>query len=205
LGVDVLTEIISGLVSIAIAYYAFKCYTLIKESPLFYLNLSFSLLAAGFLTHGVVKARILVLATIRHKPPLPIKFLGEVSFAYMICFIAQASAYLLLIYAYLRQTKWLAEAAPALLLVLKEYDQPTEAILFFLMTILVSQASINYSARKTSGALLVLTGFSLMAVSHLLFIFVSLGPKMLVAAGIARLLGFLSLLTMLLRAGRGGR
>jgi hypothetical protein len=207
-GFDSLMEFIAFVIALAIAYQAFKGYRITKQRTLLYLQFSFALLSCGLLVDSVagflgVLARVL-------RSTLRLTLLG-----YSIYFFAQVLAYGILIFAYVSQTRSLAgsgmsvglvplfaalQAVPVRLLgPLVEYHPISEIVLLFLILYVAVQTGLNYSASKDRNALLVFLGFLFLALSHLLFILMLLSPVFFVIGHTLQLLGFVSLLTMLLR------
>jgi len=139
---------------------------------------------------------------------------------YAIYFLAQALAYGILIFAYVSQTRTMGTASISLWITpllgsvalqaaqgppikllgpLVEYHPISEIMLLFLVFYVTVQTGLNYSATKNSNALLVFLGFLLLAVSHLLFTLMPFGAVLFVIGHVLQLLGFVSLLAMLLR------
>jgi hypothetical protein len=185
-------EFIAFTIAIAIAFQAMKSYRLTKERSLLYLNFSFVLLGAGLLVDGL--ANIILLINRPHRGPL---FLS--SFGYTISFFAQVLAYIILIFAYLQQTRAWATQIAAFLPILFLHNAFTELILIFLLVYIVAQTMINYSVNKTANSLLVFSAFTSLVVAHVFFLFFLIQPFFFIFAHFAQLLGFLLLLKMLFR------
>jgi len=214
-GFDSLMEFVAFIIALAIAFQAFKGYRLTKQRTLLYVQFSFALLSAGLLVDSLAGFLGILARSLKG-----IEILTQVG--YTIYFLVQVLAYGILVYAYVSQTRTLSTASPALPLVslsgitalqtsqspvvkplpLLEYHPISEIVLLFLIVYIAFQTAINYSATKERNALLVFLGFLLLALSHLFFILALLRPLFFVFGHVFQLLGFVSLLMMLLRVTR---
>jgi len=212
-GVDSLMEFVAFIIALAIAYQALKGYRLTKQRTFWYVYFSFAVLSAGLLTDSL--AGFLGFLARAPKGTLALTQIG-----YGLYFLAQLLAYGLLIYAYVSQTRNLTgrstpvlsasilafatlQATPALPLKLLgfqvEYHPITEIVLLFLVTYVAVHTGMNYSATKDRNALLVFLAFFFLALSHLFFILMPIGPVLFVIGHVLQLSGFVALLAMLLR------
>ncbi len=185
-------EIIDAAVALLIGYFAFKGFRLTKEKIFLYLHFSFILLGVGFLADGLTTRMLLV---------RPSKFaIFVANFGYVVLFITELIAYSLLIFAYIQQTKKLA-SSPRLFVppILAQYGPIPETIIFCLTTYITIQCAVNYSVRKDRNSLLVLFGFTMIAASHAVFPFLKFSGLLFILAHSMQLIGFLSLLAMLLQ------
>lgn len=207
-------EFIAFIIALTIAFQAFKGYRLTKQRTLMYVQFSFALLSAGLLIDSLAGFLGILARSLKG-----VEILTQVG--YTIYFLAQVLAYGILVYAYVSQTRALsttsvslslvslsgfaalqASQAPVKPLPLLEYHPISEIVLLFLIFYITFQTGINYSATKDRNALLVFLGFLLLALSHLSFTLTPLGPLLFVLGHVLQLLGFVSLLTMLLRVTR---
>jgi hypothetical protein len=188
------------MIAFAIGYYALKGYRLVRERTLFFLHFSFILLGAGLLTDGVVSMPVLAFRGLS-----PMMAIG-----YMIRITAEIIAYTLLLLAHLRHTRSVmaettmpvvASGAVPLIEILP-YHPLLEIVVFFLVMFTAAQTAMNYGVRRDRNSLLVFIGFVLLAASHVLFIFPPIIRFFFALAHVTQLLGFLALLTMLLRVTR---
>jgi len=212
-GFDSLMQFVAFIIAVVIAYQAFKGYRITKQRTLLYLHFSFALLSAGLLIDSL--AGFLGLLSRALRGTLVLTVVG-----YSIYFIAQALAYGILIFAYVSQARTLSATSPSLWVApalgfatlqaapipaikllgrLVEYHPVAEIVLLFLVFYITVQTGLNYSATKDRNALLVFLGFLLLALSHLLFILMPFGALLFVIGHVLQLLGFASLLAMLLR------
>lgn len=212
-GFDSLMEFAAFFIALAIAFQALKGYRLTRRKTLLYVNYSFTLLSAGLLIDSL--AGFLGILSRMLRGTIVLTLVG-----YTIYFLAQVLAYAILILAYVSQTRTLSASSVPVLAVplaglvvlqqapvfpikllgpLMEYHPVSEIVLLFLVFYVAVQTGLNYSATKDRNAFLVFLGFLLLASSHLLFILTPLGALLFVIGHLLQLLGFVSLLTMLLR------
>lgn len=212
-GFDSLMEFVAFIIAVAVAYQAFKGYRLTKQRTLLYVHFSFALLSAGLLIDSLAGFLGILARTLRGAVAVTVV-------GYAIYFLAQALAYGILIFAYVSQTRTMGTASISLWIApllgsvalqaaqgppikllgpLVEYHPISEIMLLFLVFYVTVQTGLNYSATKNSNALLVFLGFLLLAVSHLLFTLMPFGAVLFVIGHVLQLLGFVSLLAMLLR------
>lgn len=214
-GFDSLMEFIAFIIALTIAFQAFKGYRLTRQRTLLYVQFSFALLSAGLLIDSLTGFLGILARSLKG-----VEILTQVG--YTIYFLAQVLAYGILVYAYVSQTRAMSTTSVSPLLVplfgfstlqvsqapvikslpLLEYHPISEIVLLFLVVYIAFQTGINYSATKDRNAFLVFLGFLLLALSHLFFTLMPLGPLFFVFGHVFQLLGFVSLLTMLLRVTR---
>jgi len=215
-GFDSLMESVAFIIAVAIAYEAFKGYRLTKQKTLLYVHFSFAMLSAGLLIDSL--AGFLGILARASKGFVALTLVG-----YSVYFLAQVLAYVILVFAYVSQTRTLSTTsvslslaplfgflalqtaeAPAIRLLgpLIEYHPVSEIVLLFLVFYITVQTGLNYSATKDTDAFLVFVGFLLLALSHLLFILIPFSAMLFVIGHVLQLLGFVSLLSMLLRVTR---
>jgi hypothetical protein len=204
-------EFIAFMIALAIAYQAFKGYRITKERTLHYLQFSFALLSCGLFVDSLTGFLGMLARVLRFA--LTLTLLG-----YSTYFLTQVLAYGILIFAYVSQTRSLVRSGASLGLIpllgfatleaerpfrllgpLVEYHPIPEIVLLFLILYVAVQTGLNYSASKARNALLVFLGFLFLALSHLFFVLVLFSPLFFVIGHTLQLLGFVSLLTMLLR------
>ncbi|WP_455285733.1 hypothetical protein [[Eubacterium] cellulosolvens] len=216
IGFDSLMEFVAFIIALAVAYQAFKGYRLTKQRTLLYVHFSFALLSTGLLIDSLAGFLGILARTLRGV--VAVTLVG-----YSIYFLAQVLAYGILIFAYVSQTRtmtvaslsfWItpllgsatpqaAQGLPIKLLgPLVEYHPLSEIVLLFLVFYITVQTGLNYSATKDRNALLVFLGFLLLALSHLFFILMRFGAVLFVVGHVLQLVGFVSLLAMLLRVTR---
>ncbi len=199
---DAFTEFFSALTALFVAYYSLKAYKILDDSRMVALNLGFSILGVGMLVHGAIKVRI-ALAVLSGVPVPPAKRLPLVRLGYTLAFATELAAYTLILLATIKKPSSLeATLVPPLAAPLLEYDFRSEVLLAVLALLIAVKTGIGYSQGESRLAGLVSLGFALLAVGHLLLVFG--GPLKLIAADVARLLGFACLLWMVVEVSRVG-
>jgi hypothetical protein len=212
-GFDSLMELVAFVIAVAIAYQALRGYRLTKQRTLWYVHLGFAALSAGLLIDSLAGFLGIIARTLRGA--VVVTLVG-----YEIYFLAQLVAYGLLIYAYVSHTRTLnttpsttvlasllgfvaLQATPAfpirLVGPLVEYHPIPEIVLLLLVTYIAIQTGVNYSTTKDQDALFVFLAFLLLALSHLFFILQPFAALFFVVGHVLQLLGYVSLLTMLVR------
>ncbi len=206
LTIDFFMELVDAVIALLIGYFAFKGFRVTKEKIFLYLHFSFTLLGVGLLAHGLT-TRMLLLRPSRLAIPI-------VNFGYIIYFITELIAYSLLIFAYIQQTRSLVSymsmiAPPALIqynpvfervrVNLIQYNTIFEVVIFCLTAYITVQCAVNYGVRRDHNSLLVSVGFALIAASHAVFPLARSSGILLLTAHTLQLIGFASLLAMLLR------
>lgn len=188
-GFDVFMELLIAFIALAISFYAIKCFKLTAEKPFLYLDVSFTLLAIGFLSDSLVTLYV------RHFLADIVKFRFLLVVGNWILFITEILAYGLLAYLYFKQTYLMAAAF--IPYVLREHNPLAEVIVIVLLMYVVIQSIKSYSFNKSYEALLVSAGFSLILASHVLFLLAIQWGLSYILAHFTQLVGFLCLLTML--------
>jgi hypothetical protein len=207
-------ELVAFIITLAVAYQALKGYRLTKQRTLWYVHFSFAVLSAGLLIDSLAGFLGIIARALRVTVALTLV-------GYSVYFFAQLLAYCILIYAYVSQTRTLNTTSIPVVLSslfgfaalqippgtpirllgpLVEYHPVSEIVLLFLVSYVAVQTGMNYSATKDKIAFLVFLAFVFLALSHLFFILQPIGPLLFVIGHVLQLLGFVSLLAMLLRA-----
>jgi len=209
-------ESVAFIIAVAIAYEAFKGYRLTKQRTLLYVHFSFAMLSAGLLIDSLAGFLGILARALKG-------FVAFTLVGYTIYFLAQVLAYIILVFAYVSQTRTLSTTSVSLSLVplfgfvvlqtapvptirllgpLIEYHPVSEIVLLFLVFYITVQTGLNYSASREANAFLVFLGFLLIALSHLAFVLIPFSAMLFVIGHVLQLLGFVSLLSMLLRVTR---
>ncbi len=194
LGFDASMEIISGIICLAIGYFSVKGYKATSERTLLFLNISFSFLGAGLLLDGLVS----IYAYYLLRPPVPMSPM-ILRFSSWVFFFTEFFAYGLLTYTYASRTLRMTAGVLAVPIFFRDISPLVEIILIFLLAYLAFQSMVNYSMKRHSRSLYVLMGFSLLLLSHILFLISSSYPLAYVVAHLAQFAGLFSFLAMLTR------
>lgn len=198
LGFDSLMYLISAFIGFLISYYAFKLYKVTKKKRHLYLHLSFAILSIGLL--------ILVLTTgyfyINYYVFEQFTAFDEISsvddFGYWIYYISSLIAYSLLALTYLSED-W---KLPIMIPVWAKGFPYFHITSFLILSYVIFKNAVNYGIKKNKNAFLVTLGFTLIGGYHFLMFFSFFSRYIYVLAHLSLLLGFMSLLAMLVRVSR---
>jgi hypothetical protein len=198
---DLLFEAISGIIALMITYYATKAYRLTGQKKLSDLSTGFLVLSAGmfgrvvgtlyFITqYGEVGSNLII---------------SIVTIAYG---MSRIMAYILFVIS-TRPTKTHFEQefqnntdVSMLLMATFLVDTSLEVLAILVLVVVVLQAVLNYMSTRSKFARYVLVGFFLLLLSHILMAGAETSPGLYLLSQGAQLLGFLSMLVMLIQAGR---
>lgn len=205
-------NLISGLVALAVSYYAFRYRRVTGSSFLRLLSVGFMLLGVGLLVQG----SIYLLAEFNIG-----RFADREALVYGatgVYLVLQAAAYLLIGTGYTirvqRGSVSGAAGTAAAVLVVKATPllfgtlvlDIGELVILVLVSFVVFQGAMAYSELKNRLSLYVLLGFALIALSHLGELLASLlaSGDLYLVGGAANLVGFCLLLLFVIRSGRVG-
>ncbi len=205
-------NLISGLVALAVSYYAFRYRRVTGSSFLRLLSVGFMLLGVGLLVQG----SIYLLAEFNIG-----RFADREALVYGatgVYLVLQSAAYLLIGTGYTIRVQrggpsGVAGTAAAILVVKATpllfgtlVLDIGELVILVLVSFVVFQGAMAYSELKNRLALFVLLGFALIALSHLGELLASLlsSGDLYLVGGAANLAGFCLLLLFVIRSGRVG-
>jgi hypothetical protein len=193
---DLIFELISGVIALMVTYYATKAYRLTGQKRLSDLSTGFLVLSAGMFGRVIGTWYFLV------REPTEI-ILGIVTVAYG---MSRIMAYILFVIStrpthretQAQETTGIAMLIMATFLV----NTSLEVVAILVLVVVVLQAILNYLTTRSKFARYVLLGFFLLLVSHIMMAQVATAPGLYLLSQGAQLLGFLSFLVMLYQAGR---
>ncbi len=198
-GYDTIIYLASALIGFAIAYKAMKLHEMSGAKPHRFLYLAFTLLSVGMLTLSATTAFTYLKYFEAHEFIAFNGLFDVADFGYWIYFLSSLVAYILLINAY--STKISEKFAIGFLITFNYYVY-FNVLLFFLISFVAFKTATNYFSRKSKDAGLVAVGFVLIAAYHGLQLFTFASKLVYVLANLSLILGFLSLLIMLIRVNR---
>jgi len=213
-------DLLSGVIALLVSFYAFQARRWIESSVLSAISFGFMLLGAALLVEVVTTLSLGITAA--EASGLRTFELLE-NLAYL---ILQVVAFVVIAVGYVRTTnrRDLPAAAPSgvvayavgaaarparlvgLALVLFYLFLGLEFVILLVLIFIMFQGFLIYSKNRDNSSLLVLLGFALIFVAHVVVLRSILdisGSEYLVAAAV-QFLGFLSLLTFVIRSGRVG-
>ncbi|TFG98397.1 hypothetical protein E4H12_06155 [Candidatus Thorarchaeota archaeon] len=198
---DLLFEAISGIIALMVAYYATKAYRLTGQKKLSDLSTGFLVLSAGMFGR-VVGTWFFFVHSSGERSNLIISI---VTIAYG---VSRIMAYILFVistrpaHTHVEQDTQFSAGISMALLATFLVDSSLEIVAILVLVIVVLQAVLNYMATRSKFARYVLIGFFLLLLSHIWMAGVAETPGLYLLSQGAQLLGFLSLLVMLIQAGR---
>lgn len=200
---DLIFEAISAIIALMVTYYATKAYKLTGQKRLSDLSTGFLVLSAGMFGRVIGTWYFII----QFGEEGSNQIISIVTIAYG---VSRIMAYILFVIS-TRPTLSSAEQEPQngvgismALLATFLVDPNLEIVAILVLVIVVLQAVLNYMATRSKFARYVLIGFFLLLLSHIWMAqvgSVASGGLYLLSQG-AQLLGFLSLLVMLIQAGR---
>ncbi len=193
---DLVFEFISGVIALIVTIYATRAYNLTGQKKLSDLSTGFLVLSAGMF--GRVIGTWYFIVQFGLEDPSGNLIFSIVTIAYG---ASRIMAYILFVVA-TRQPKSNNNAdmngLSLLLAATVLVDPNLEVIAILVLVVVVLQAINNYASTRSELAFFLLLGFFLLLLSHIMIT----NPSMYLSSQIAQLAGFVSLLVMLIRAGR---
>jgi hypothetical protein len=198
---DLIFEAISGLIALMVTYYATKAYRLTGQKRLSDLSTGFLVLSTGmfgrvigtwyFFVQAGEEGGNLIIAIVT------IAYGASRIMAYILFAISTRPTHTR-IEGESPNTTGISMLLMATFLV----DPNLEIVAILVLVIVVLQAVLNYMTSRSKFARYVLIGFFLLLLSHIWMAGVTQNPGLYLLSQGAQLLGFLSLLVMLIQAGR---
>ncbi|MFX1559617.1 MAG: hypothetical protein ACFFBL_03440 [Promethearchaeota archaeon] len=195
---DLVFEIISGFIALIVTYYATKAYNLTGQKRLSDLSTGFLVLSAGMFGRVIGTWYFLI------------RFGGDfdagelvISIVTIAYGVSRIMAYVLFVIA-TRPRRHPQEVAGINMLLMATFlvDSNLEVITILVLVVVVIQAILNYMTTRSRFARYVLVGFFLLLLSHILMAQVAANPGFYLLSQASQLLGFLSFLVLLVKAGR---
>jgi hypothetical protein len=202
LRLDLIFEVISGIIALIVTIYATKAYNLTGQKKLSDLSTGFLVLSVGMFGRVIGTWYFVVRFGIEGDSSNII--IAIVTIAYG---VSRIMAYLLFLIA-TRPSRHIETedsdnmAGVSLLLATILVDPALEVLAILVLVGVVIQAIINYSSTRSKYALYVLVGFFFLLLSHILVAQTTTNPSMYLMSQASQLLGFLSFLVMLYRTGK---
>lgn len=194
--IDIVLQLITAGVALAIAAFAFRGHRWIGERNLMFIYAAFTLLAIAFFASGLTYAYALLAKVTLSVGAAPILVLDMGLWVY---YILSVFAYGLLTYAYLRRVREVPIAAAIVGTSLFLAAPPLETILIILLFAIFLSQVVHYGARKSRNSLIVTSSFLMLLLSHIFILFGNLASVSYVVGKILQLFAFISLLYLLSR------
>ena len=197
---DLLFEVISGIIALMVTYYATKAFRLTGQKKLSDLSTGFLVLSFGMFGRVIGTWYFFQLG----EEGTGLIF-SIVTIAYG---MSRIMAYILFVistrptHTHTEQESQSMNGISMMLLATFLVDPSLEIISILVLIIVVLQAILNYMSTRSKFALYVLIGFFLLLLSHIWMAGVIANPGLYLLSQGAQLLAFLSLMVMLIKAGR---
>jgi hypothetical protein len=202
---DLIFEVFSGIIALIVTIYATKAYNLTGQKKLSDLSTGFLVLSAGMF--GRVIGTWYFIVQFGLTDPSGELIFSIVTIAYG---ASRIMAYILFVVA-TRPARHKettdngtlnGNGINLLLAATILVDPNLEVIAILVLVVVVIQAIVNYMSTRSELAFFVLLGFFFLLMSHILVAQTWENPGLYLSSQLTQLLGFLSLLVMLVRAGR---
>ncbi|TXT57065.1 MAG: conserved membrane protein of unknown function [Candidatus Thorarchaeota archaeon] len=199
---DLLLEVISGIIALVIAHYADKAFMITRQKKLSDLSTGFLVLSAGMFGRVIGTLYFFVILDLQG---------GNASFELQLMVRVVTIAYgALKIMAYIlfalstRRPKQSSIDSEMMLLAPLPFlvDTNLELIATFVLLVVVLQAVMNYGRSRNRFALYVLAGFFFVFVSHIFGIFTLVEPSGYLISQVFQFLGLIAFLVLLYRVGQ---
>ncbi|MBM3304062.1 MAG: hypothetical protein FJY76_03115 [Candidatus Aenigmarchaeota archaeon] len=205
LGFDTVVYLIAAVIGFMVAYNASKIYAVSSKRSHMYLCHGFTILSIGFLILAISSGYTYMNMHFSNQYtelPLFQPSFDVYDFGYWIYYAASVVAYVMLIMMYLPGS---AKSSNKLFFILPYWFVAFpffHLISILLIAYVAFKSAANYFDKRTRGAFFVMGAFSAFALFHLLMLFASFSKVIYVVAHVFLILGALSLLMVLTRAGR---
>jgi len=202
-------ELLSALISILIGYAASKAYKTSSAKGFLLLYLGFIILGLGIFLRTVTATYFVLVNRITDTVPNSLVRLSNL--AGTVFTLTQLIAYSLFVATYVYQSKELgqksieaeAEVSAAVFPVARLFYIPSlEIIAIVMLGFVATNSMVNWLHRRTLNSALVFSGFGLMFLSHIMYLFMIFNEGLLFLGQISQLAGFICLLLMLVKVSR---
>jgi hypothetical protein len=196
---DLVFEFISGFIALIVTYYATKAYNLTGQKRLSDLSTGFLVLSAGMFGRVIGTWYFLIRFGVDFDAGELV--ISIITIAYG---VSRIMAYILFVIATrpARRTPQEVSMVSMLLMATFLVDPALEVIAILVLVVVVLQAIVNCMSTRSRFARYVLVGFVLLLLSHILMAQVATVPGYYLISQASQLLGFVSFLVLLVKAGR---
>lgn len=207
LGFDSLIYLIAAIIGFVVAYYAYKTHQLTSNRSHAYLYYGFAILSIGFLIlsltsfYSFVNYKVLCTSPENCYSAIFDTTWDMRDFGYWIYYITSLVGYSLFALMYLPELR--KKAAPVFGIFAWWVVFPYFHLLSFLIICyVIFKSLINYLDSRNSNTFLVFLAFLLMGLFHVMLFLTTYGKVIYVAAHVLLFIGFISLLSVLVRISR---
>ncbi|MBI4015930.1 MAG: hypothetical protein HY362_04395 [Candidatus Aenigmarchaeota archaeon] len=198
-GYDSVIYLVSALIGLAIAYKAYKLYSVSEKNQHYNLFVGFSILAVGLLTISLTSAYSYLKFFEQKELLLFNGYFDVADVGYWIYFGASFLAYWFLINMYAPDKKGVFLLSLPMTF---NYYSYLNVGLFFFALYLAFRSAVSYFSNKNQNGFWVMGAFVLMAVYHAVLLFTPFFKGFYILAHVSLILSFAFLLYMLIRVNR---
>lgn len=194
---DITMQLITGVIALAVALYAYRGYSWIRSQTLFCIFLAFFLLTLAFLISGLTMS-FAYIEQMTYDQTVGPGLLMQMGFSFY--YGLSIVAFGLLLYTYIRQPMGLAMAAMGPIVI---FSSPSLEMILFILVGLIIIALIFREERPFGGnSGLVMVSFVLLLLSHMFILFTFGYQPMYFVAKAFQICGFAIMGFVLYRLGR---
>ena len=207
--IAVVMEFIGSFSSFLIGYYAIKAFRTSGSRRLFTLYWGFIILGVGTFLRVFTATYVSLISRVYEAPR---QLIGLLNMAALIYSVTLLVAYSLIVATYVFQAKPMnekitvvgtASAAAVVFPIYRLFFIPwLELVAITMLAFVVVSTFINWQIKKSSESVLVLSGFGLMLLSHVFFLFLPVDEMLLLLGQITQLAGFICLSAVLAKVSR---
>ncbi|MFW9805600.1 MAG: hypothetical protein ACFFFK_02575 [Candidatus Thorarchaeota archaeon] len=196
---DLVFESISGIIALIVTYYATKAYNLTGQKRLSDLSTGFLVLSAGMFGRVIGTWYFLIRFGTDFDAGGTVITIVTIAYG-----ASRIMAYVLFVIATRPPRRHPQDVIGGSTMLMATFlvDPSLEVIAIIVLVVVVLQTIVNYMSTRSKFARYVLIGFFLLLLSHILMAQVGEVPGFYLLSQGAQLLGFLSLLVLLVQAGR---
>jgi hypothetical protein len=221
-GLDSAMYFISAMVGFILSFYFHRIFSISAKKKHLYLHLGFAILSMAFLILSISNLSSYT-AYMKCESDCHLGMLDEIfsfeDFSHFLYFGLSFVAYMFFVVAYTDEYENFSKRFVPLFIIYiallfaiiplsgskvlwYSYNEYFHLTAFLLLIFLSFKNLVNYEEKKATNALIVTVGFGSIALFHLLHLFVFLNEWIYVFAHVFILIGFVSLLTMIMRVKR---
>lgn len=196
---DLVFELISGIIALIVTYYATKAYNLTGQKRLSDLSTGFLVLSAGMIGRVIGTWYFFIRYGIDGDASGLIFSIVTIAYG-----ASRIMAYVLFVIATRPARKSPQDVVGVSMLMMATFlvDPTLEIVAILVLVAVVLQTIVNYMSTRSRFTRYVLVGFFMLLLSHILMAQVAANSGFYLLSQAAQLLGFLSFLVMLVQAGR---
>lgn len=209
--VGVAIQFFGALIALFIAIYGYKAYKLTKDRKYLYFGSAFGLLSFHlFLFVSMIPALYVYYTYFRHIDPGVLLSVSHfLNFIYMFITLMAYAVFVVIYAGMARRSLMLLLGSLVFALVMYSYIYISfigfNLVALLLLLFVIAYNAKNYIRKKKKGSSLVLSAFILIALGHLFFILEMFNSVFYVIGHIIQLIGYISLLVVVLRILKHGR